>query len=71
MIAGTFYDDLESLLEVQFKGGLRVGDAVPFIADTDRIGLPVPEPGTCAVMLAGPGLAAFVACRVGCDAALP
>ena len=71
LIAGTFYDDLESLLEVQFKGGLRVGGAEPFIAATDSIGLPVPEPETCAVMLAGLRLAAFVACRVACDAALP
>ena len=56
---------------MQFKGGLHVGGAVTFIADTDSIGLPVPEPETCAVMLAGLGLAAFVACRVAWDAALP
>ena len=56
---------------MQFKGGLRVGGAKPFIAATDSIGLPVPEPETCAVMLAGLGLAAFVACRVAWNAALP
>ena len=56
---------------MQFKGALRVGGAEPFIADTDSIGVPVPEPETCAVMLAGLGLAAFAARRVGCDAALP
>ena len=43
----------------------------PFIADTDSIGLPVPELETCAVMLAGLGLAAFAACRVAWTAALP
>ena len=56
---------------MQFKGGLRVGGAEPFIADTDSIGLPVPEPQTCAVMLAGLGLAAFVARRVAWNAARP
>ena len=56
---------------MQFKGGLRVGGAEPFIADTDSIGLPVPEPETCAVMLAGLGLAAFAARRVAWNAALP
>ena len=56
---------------MQFKGGLRVGGAKPFIAATDSIGLPVPEPETCAVMLAGLGLAAFVARRVAWNAALP
>lgn len=71
LIAGTFYDDLWSLLEVQFKVGLRVGGAEPFIADTDSIGLPVSELETCAVMLAGLGLAAFAACRVAWTAALP
>ena len=71
LIAGTFYDDLESLLEVQFKGGLRVGGAELFIADTDSFGLPVPEPETCAVMPAGLGLAAFAACRVAWNAARP
>ena len=71
LIAGTFYDDPESLLEVQFNGGLRVGGAELFIADTDSFGLPVPEPETCAVMLAGRGLAAFVARRVAWNAALP
>ena len=56
---------------MQFKGGLRVGGEESFIADTDRIGGPVPEPETCAVMLAGLGLAAFAACRVAWNAALP
>ena len=56
---------------MQFKGGLRVGGEEPFIADTDSIGLPVPEPETCAVMLAGVGLAAFVARRVAWNAARP
>ena len=59
------------MLEVQFKGGLRVGGAEPFIADTDSIGLPVPEPQTCAVMLAGLGLAAFAARCVARNAARP
>ena len=56
---------------MQFKGGLRVGGEEPFIADTDSIGLPVPEPETCEVMLAGRSLAAFVARRVAWNAALP
>ena len=63
LIAGTFYGDLYSLLDVQFKGGLRAGGAVTFIADTDSIGLPVPEPETYALMLAGLSLVAFVARR--------
>ena len=56
---------------MQFKGGQRVGGAEPFFADTDSIGLPVPEPETCAVMLAGLGLAAFVTRRGAWNSALP
>ena len=63
LIAGTFYDDLYSLLDVQFKGGLRPNGVLTFIADTDSIGLPVPEPETYALMLAGLGLIGFVARR--------
>ncbi len=63
LIAGTFYGDLYSLLDVQFKGGLRANGVVTFIADTDSVGLPIPEPETYALMLAGLGLVSFVARR--------
>ena len=67
-VAGVFYGDLYTLLNVRFDGGLRPNGVVTFIADTDNadargIRPGVPEPQTYALMLAGLGVVGYMVRR--------